>query len=254
MKINKNLIAEVVNDCCNEIVLYDTTGFGDTGFLREDEDNDFQYKLSEVGIFTVIEHNLMDKINVELADFKVISSEEIINSNYNYSILVPPQKLNIPSDGYYTIKYFAIPLESPKFYTQINYFCDDCGIIHDADNNAEEVEYGCINFEYSNALAFYSEYVFTNNLKAAYVSLMTDKLFDNKKGILSKKNFSECTKIDINESILGSALASIRYLTELCRYDEVQDIIEKLSGCNGVYNNNNCTNCRKSYNHGCGCN
>ena len=256
MKINKNLIAEVVNDCCNQIILYDNTGFGETGFLREDEDNDFQYKLSEVGIFTVIQSNFDSKITEELVNFKIVSPDEIIASNYNYSILVPPQKLNIPSDGYYTIKYFAIPLESPKFYTQINYFCDDCGIIHDADNNEEIVEIQCVNFEYSNALAFHSEYVFFNNLKSAYVSLMTDKLFNKSKGILTKKNFSECTKLDINESIIGSALASIRYLVELCRYDEAQNIIENLSGCNGIYNNNRCgNNCKQStYSHGCGCN
>lgn len=254
MKINKNLIVEVINNCCNKIILCDNTGFGETGFLKEDEINNFQYKLSEVGIFTVVQSNLTSDTVTKLVDFHIVTTNEITSSNYNYSALVPPIDLNLINDGYYTIKYFAIPLNQPKFSTQINYYCNDCGEIFDYDNNNEKVEIECINFDYSNILSFRGEFVFFNNLKLSYINSMQDKLFIKNNGILSKKEFNNCFKPDISESLIGSALAAIRYLVDLCRYDEAQDIIERLSGCNGIYNNNNCNNnCKKSNNYGCGC-
>ena len=83
-----------------------------------------------------------------------------------------------------------------------------------------------------------------------------NKIYKNEGGVLNKIKKGWCcdsdsTDVVLTQTVIGSALAAIRYLLEACKYDQAQLIIEQLSGCGDIYIHGTGNT---SQGHGCGCN
>lgn len=240
-------------NCDGDLLLCDTTGFGEQGFVREDEIDDTRYKLSQVGIYTVLKYHSSKETLIVYTDFKTFESEEIIKYKHVYNNIVVKQNIPITVDGYYTLQYFAIPKEI-TYEMQYNYYCDLEGNIFTQDGI--EIELDDINFCYSNILYHSNKFFFYNNLRSVFLKYTYNKIYANKEGILNRIRKACCDdksgmgSSEINKDVVGSALAAIRYLIELCRYEDAQIIIEQLSGCGDIYSNNQKF---ANKNYGCGC-
>lgn len=250
---NKNyLYVKAHQDCDGDLFICDNTGFDKDGFKREDstDTSDTRYKLSEVVLFTILHYHSSEKTSVTYTNIVEPRSEDIIKYKHFYNAVVKKQKVNIEVDGYYTLTYFAVP-KSITTKGQFNYYVDENNNI--LNEQGEIVTFEEIDMCYSNIMYYTESFFFTNNLRNAFLKYVYNKIYSNTKGVLNKIKRLCCEGAntqDMGQEIMGSALAAIRYLIEQCRYEDAQIIIEQLSGCGDIYDNNEIY--RTKY-YGCGC-
>ena len=248
---DKHLYIKSDLDCDNNLIICDNTGFGINGFRKETEIDVERYKLSQVILFTVLIHHHSAGDKVIYLKTEYFDTETIEKYKYNYSALILKKEIPIKIDGYYSLYCFAIPTQI-YITKQNNYLADISGNIY--NESGEEITLNDIEFCNSNIMYFNRDFFSTGNLRKTFLNNVHNGIFKNKGGILDRIKGRCCestTTLDINSSVIGSALAAIRYLLEECKYKESELIVEQLSGCADIYINNN--NIQLSNNSGCGC-
>lgn len=247
--MTKDLLLQVdlTKDCDDKFIITDETGFGITGFKLEDEEDTSRYKLSDIVLYTILVYNKTDESKVEYIKYETFDSEDIIKYEYRYTNIIKRKEIEIETDGYYTLYYMAVPKEL-NLLKQNNYYSDLQGNIYDEDGN--EVSVFNIKLCQSNIMYFISDLFSVGNLRRFYLKNVYDKIFKNKDGILNKVKNNCCKdSLDVYKEVTGSALSTIQYLIEECKYKEAQIVIEQLSGCGDIYKNNK----NGSTSFDCGC-
>ena len=241
------LQVDLKKDCDDKFIINDETGFGITGFKLEDEEDVTRYKLSDIVLYTILVYNKTDEAKVEYIKNETFESEDIIRYKYRYTNMVKPKEIEIEIDGYYTLYYIAVPKEL-SILRQNNYYSDLNGNIYTEED--VEVSVFDIDFCQSNIMYFISDIFSVGNLRRSYLKNVYDKIFKQKDGILNKVKKNCCKDSDdIYKEITGSALSTIQYLIEECKYKEAQIVVEQLSGCGDIYKNNK----KESTYSDCGC-
>lgn len=146
---------------------------------------------------------------------------------------------NSIADGYYSLCKMKFPTKST--YEQnsdsIMYYMDDSKFYK---YGGEEVSLqSIIDCDFTipkEYLGFFS----TINLKKEYVAICKE-ILENNFEYKCHKNKIDKDKI-YRRDLLRSAYDIIQYLIDYCRYSEAQQILERISGCNGLYDVRNC-NC-----------
>lgn len=144
-----------------------------------------------------------------------------------------PIIFKLGNDGLYTIVKLTIPIDDikPYYYKDGKYY-----------HNIQEVtlqELIEVNPEVSGIKKEYFYYFSICNLKKCFIKLCQD-IFDQK---LSRCN----TKIDENaiykRDLVWSAINVIQYMTEMDYMDEAQRLLNKITTCNGLCNDQTINKC-----------
>ena len=245
---NNYMLVDVSQDCSSDLVICDKTGFNSDGFKEETSSDTERYKLSDVIIFTVLEHKKSTESKIVHSTFREITPEEIENYNYDYLKILGENIVKIDKDGYYIIYYLAIP-KVISLIGQNNYTADIEGNIYDEDGN--EVTLADIEFCESNIMYYIDKLFSISNLRKEFTKYIQESMFSNKNGILSTTKSICCSKNkEMNYELVGSSLSTIRYLIEDCKFEEAELLVELLSNCDDVYLNNSSIEYTST---GCGC-
>lgn len=240
------------DDSC-KIIIQDTTEIGGSGYLPESSSVTVKYrfKYSDTVSIDVLQHN------------KTQAPEMQIPIYTKHSEVPTPITLPISFDGWFSAYHIVLPSkewfdrEKEKqegsalpLYDAV-YFSDGESIFKYVEDQIQQVQLEEVilrNEDGSTISRTYESYVSICLLKKCYISLC-QKLFNN-------RGFSGCYNKDIttNETmykrdLVWMTINVIKYLTEFNQLAEVQRLIERIGGCNGL--------CQSEYkqftSRGCGC-
>lgn len=192
---------------------------------------------------------ICDKITHDINCNIIVKDEDNFDSNYVYIYVLQLNKYNSKpitqvfvktkesekiifdgQDGYYTLAILKVPTneQEPYYYKDSKLY----------NQEGEEVSLTTIlnlNPNISHILVNFYYYFQTCFLRKAFVKIASE-IINNAQSVRceSKKNSSDTYKRDL----LWSALNVIKYLVESGCYAEAERIIERISSCNGLYENN----------------
>lgn len=183
-------------------------------------------------------------MNIRTSENKLIITEEPVESGYIFVYLLQHYMtsdtinyistrrdmdtiaIDIPSDGFYTLYRFKLPLsENQGFYYNDDIFKNGKKIkiekiIGDSDVPQEQVSY-----------------FFSNRIKQCFIDIYNETL----------KSCDRCEAgnnlTTYKRDLLSSTLFALNYLTEVGKFEEAQQILERVSGCNGLCSDKNLNNC-----------
>lgn len=140
-----------------------------------------------------------------------------------------PVTFKIKSDGFYTICKLTIPLDDtkPYYYKNKKYY-----------HNIQEVtlqELIEVNPEVSEIKIEYFYYFSICNLKKCFIKLCKD-IFDQR---LYKCKTTVDNSLIYKRDLLWSAINVIQYMTEMDYIEEAERLLEKITSCNGLCDENN---------------
>ena len=144
-----------------------------------------------------------------------------------------PIKFCLNGDGLYTLAKIKVPTDNSKpcyYYNTKFYYNDE--VIDIEEMLSLNPEDTLINIEY------YSFYQICN-LKKCYVQAAKEVLDSVKRCSTNSLN-----SLIYKRDLLWSTLNVITYMAENEQYDEADELIKKVTECNGLCNTNKC-NCRK---------
>lgn len=151
-------------------------------------------------------------------------SETLIRTSEDIPVI-----FKIKSDGFYTICKLTIPLDDtkPYYYKNKKYY-----------HNIQEVtlqELIEVNPEVSEIKIEYFYYFSICNLKKCFIKLCKD-IFDQR---LYKCKTTVDNSLIYKRDLLWSAINVIQYMTEMDYIEEAERLLEKITSCNGLCDENN---------------
>lgn len=210
--------------------------------------NNCEHSLNKCGIIhvdkecnLVVEDNTFNcnYVQVYIAKLTTTSgsmpTQVFIKDSRNKKIKFPTTK-----DGFYTICKLTIPLDEsmPYYYKDGRYY-----------HNVQEVylqELVNVNPEISKIKIDYMYYFSTCNLRKCFINIC-QKIFKQSSSLCNSNNVD--SSLTYKRDLVWSALNVIKYMTEMNLYEEAQQLLEEISGCNGLCAENPVV---KSSNCGCG--
>lgn len=143
-------------------------------------------------------------------------------------------KFKTKKDGFYTL----ITLKVPTYISNYYYYKDQKFYRNVDEVTIEEIL--DTNPHLSNIYPIYDYYFLTARLKRCYIDAC-QKIFDSS----GKCSRNEDKELIYNRDLIWSTLNVIEYMVEFCQYQEAQRLLEQLTGCNGI--------CQEQTNSKCGC-
>lgn len=143
-------------------------------------------------------------------------------------------KFNTKKDGFYTIITLLIPVDKNSYY----YYKDQKFYRNQEEVSIEEIIN--TNPKLSNIYPNYDYYFLLARLKNCYINACK-KIFESSVKCLKNEN----KDLIYNRDLIWSSLNVLEYMVEFEQYEEAQRLLEELTGCNGI--------CQEEETKHCGC-
>lgn len=240
------------DDTC-KIVVRDDTEVGGNGYLPESSSVTVKgrFKYSDTVSIDVLQHNKTNSPEIQIPIYTLHSEQPA------------PIVLPVSFDGWFSVYHIVLPSQdwfnkekgkqegsSLSLYDTV-YFSDGNGVFKYLNGEVQSVELQEIierNEEGTTVSKIEKSYVSICFLKKCYISLCQQ--------IFNSRGFSECWNKNTVDSdliyrrdLIWMAINVIKYLTQFNQLAEVQRVIERILGCNGLCK----SEFRQLANHGCGC-
>ena len=162
----------------------------------------------------------------------IVSNQILIKDSDDKNIIFASQ-----SDGFYTLVTLLVPIDEtmPYYYKKGKFY-----------KNVQEVEIQEIlevNPDYSKIFPIYDYYFQVCRLRKCYIKICQD-IFDKTAPVKCSNNNVESFLI-YKRDLIWSALNVIEYMVEFDQYEEAERLLEEITSCNGL--------CNQETNNNCGC-